>query len=101
MSHIHRSPAPTPLSHPQMPAQSISATSANRQKSKTYATGIAAGVEDEKYQTKYKELKRKVREIETVCNYNASTFMYSPVPTFRTMTSCTTRSSWPKNQFNV
>ncbi|OAX44038.1 hypothetical protein K503DRAFT_730300 [Rhizopogon vinicolor AM-OR11-026] len=64
MSHIH-SPGPTPLPHPQMPAQSASVTSANRQKSKPYATGIAAGVEDEKYQAKYKELKRKVREIET------------------------------------
>jgi hypothetical protein len=49
-----------------MPAQSISAAAAPRQKSKAYATGIAAGVEDEKYQTKYKELKRKVKEIETV-----------------------------------
>ncbi|KAG1892191.1 hypothetical protein F4604DRAFT_1966449 [Suillus subluteus] len=63
MSHIH-SPSPVTLPHLQMPAQSVSAT-APRQKSKAYATGIAAGVEDEKYQTKYKELKRKVKEIET------------------------------------
>ncbi|EGO02025.1 hypothetical protein SERLA73DRAFT_104276, partial [Serpula lacrymans var. lacrymans S7.3] len=39
-------------------------TPATRQKSKSYATGIAAGAEDEKYQAKYKELKRKVKEIE-------------------------------------
>ncbi|KAG1783048.1 hypothetical protein EV702DRAFT_1059853 [Suillus placidus] len=64
MSHIH-SPSPVTLPHLQMPAQSVSATAAPRQKSKAYATGIAAGVEDEKYQTKYKELKRKVKEIET------------------------------------
>lgn len=62
MSH----PSPATLPHLQMPAQSISAAAAPRQKSKAYATGIAAGVEDEKYQTKYKELKRKVKEIETV-----------------------------------
>jgi hypothetical protein len=37
-----------------------------RTKSKAYATGIAAGAEDAKYQTKYKELKRKVKEIESV-----------------------------------
>jgi len=52
-----------------MPGQSISAS---RQKPKPYATGIAAGVEDEKYQAKYKELKRKVKEIEMVGTVNAS-----------------------------
>ena len=41
-------------------------TPSARQKNKPYATGIAAGVEDEKYQAKYKELKRKVKEIEMV-----------------------------------
>jgi hypothetical protein len=29
--------------------------------------GIAAGAEDAKYQAKYKELKRKVKDIEAVC----------------------------------
>ncbi|KAH7916265.1 hypothetical protein BJ138DRAFT_1139959 [Hygrophoropsis aurantiaca] len=62
MSH-NKSPGPSTNSHPQMFAQSASATS-TRQKNKSYATGIAAGVEDEKYQTKYKELRRKVKEIE-------------------------------------
>jgi hypothetical protein len=38
----------------------------NRQKSKTFTPGIAAGAEDVKYQAKYKELKRKVKEIEAV-----------------------------------
>ena len=75
MSHIHP-PSPVTLPHPQMPAQSVSASAAPRQKSKAYATGIAAGVEDEKYQAKYKELKRKVREIETVGNYNPFILKY-------------------------
>ncbi|EIN10518.1 hypothetical protein PUNSTDRAFT_51149 [Punctularia strigosozonata HHB-11173 SS5] len=35
-----------------------------RQKAKVYAPGIVAGVEDVKYQAKYKDLKRKVKEIE-------------------------------------
>jgi hypothetical protein len=36
-------------------------------KSKSYQpVGIAAGAEDAKYQAKYKELKRKVKEIENV-----------------------------------
>jgi len=37
-----------------------------KQKSKTFTPGIAAGAEDVKYQNKYKELKRKVKEIEAV-----------------------------------
>ncbi|KIM68936.1 hypothetical protein SCLCIDRAFT_105262 [Scleroderma citrinum Foug A] len=44
--------------------QSASTTPSARQKSKAYTSGIAAGVEDEKYHAKYKELKRKVKEIE-------------------------------------
>ena len=38
----------------------------NRQKSKNYTQGIAAGAEDAKYKTKYRELKKKVKEIEMV-----------------------------------
>lgn len=38
-----------------------------QQKSKGFAPGITASAEDVKYQTKYKELKRKVKEIELVC----------------------------------
>lgn len=99
MSHIH-SPSPLTLPHLQMPAQSVSATTAPRQKSKAYATGIAAGVEDEKYQTKYKELKRKVKEIETVSkHHNTRCILNSPA--FRTMTSFSTRFLWLKNLSNV
>lgn len=37
-----------------------------RTKSKAYSSGIAAGAEDVKYAAKYKDLKRKVKEIESV-----------------------------------
>ncbi|KAL0580066.1 hypothetical protein V5O48_001925 [Marasmius crinis-equi] len=53
---MSRNPSPSPLSHsiPPPPAR----------KSKNAPMGITAGAEDVKYQTKYKELKRKVKEIE-------------------------------------
>jgi hypothetical protein len=38
----------------------------SKQKQKPYIVGIAAGAEDAKYQAKYKDLKRKVKEIEAV-----------------------------------
>ncbi|KAG9317356.1 hypothetical protein JVU11DRAFT_1555 [Chiua virens] len=63
MSH-NQSPGPSALPSSQMFVQPASVTPSSRQKNKAYATGIAAGVEDEKYQAKYKELKRKVKEIE-------------------------------------
>ncbi|KAF8559179.1 hypothetical protein OG21DRAFT_1474565 [Imleria badia] len=63
MSH-NQSPGPSALPTSQMFVQPASVTTSARQKNKAYATGIAAGVEDEKYQAKYKELKRKVKEIE-------------------------------------
>lgn len=60
MSSVH---SPGPSNNP-MFTQSASNTPSARQKNKAYTAGIAAGVEDEKYQAKYKELKRKVKEIE-------------------------------------
>jgi hypothetical protein len=55
----HRPPSPGPSQPYVQPA--------SRQKSKPYQpVGIAAGAEDAKYQAKYKELKRKVKEIENV-----------------------------------
>ncbi|KAI6130313.1 hypothetical protein EDD16DRAFT_1800168 [Pisolithus croceorrhizus] len=48
---------------PCLPSPASNTPSA-RQKNRAYTAGIAAGVEDEKYQAKYKELKRKVKEIE-------------------------------------
>ncbi|KAF8076658.1 hypothetical protein FPV67DRAFT_1649450 [Lyophyllum atratum] len=49
----HPSPGPS--------TQSIS----SRHKQKPHTIGIAAGAEDAKYQAKYKDLKRKVKDIET------------------------------------
>ncbi|KIJ20382.1 hypothetical protein PAXINDRAFT_96592 [Paxillus involutus ATCC 200175] len=63
MSH-NQSPGPSVLPNSQM-FQSACVAPPARQKNKSYTTGIAAGVEDEKYQAKFKELKRKVKEIET------------------------------------
>jgi hypothetical protein len=37
---------------------------------KSAPIGIAAGAEDAKYHTKYKELKRKVKDIEAVISYS-------------------------------
>lgn len=37
-----------------------------RQKQKVHPASIAAGADDAKYLTKYKDLKRKIREIEAV-----------------------------------
>ncbi|KAH9965804.1 hypothetical protein BC827DRAFT_1153272 [Russula dissimulans] len=56
---MSRQPSPGP-SHFPPSAQHAN----NRQKSKNYTQGIAAGAEDAKYKTKYRELKKKVREIE-------------------------------------
>jgi hypothetical protein len=71
-----------------------------RQKSKAYATGIAAGAEDVKYQAKYKELKRKVKEIETVRIhvelYNSivhRSFAISRIMTSSTSKSCRLRGA--------
>jgi hypothetical protein len=52
-------PSPGPSTIPPPPA-------AARQKQKPHVIGIAAGAEDAKYQAKYKDLKRKVKEIEAV-----------------------------------
>jgi hypothetical protein len=80
--------------------QPTSVTPSTRQKNKAYATGIAAGVEDEKYQAKYKELKRKVKEIEMVCYSSPRGRSFSVISFRRTMTSSSSRCLWPKNPFN-
>ena len=56
------SPMPSPASLPPQNQPSVS----NRHKHKPITIGIAAGAEDAKYQAKYKELKRKVKDIENV-----------------------------------
>ena len=42
------------------------APSSSKQKAKPHVPGITAGAEDVKYQAKYKELRKKVKEIELV-----------------------------------
>ena len=56
------SPVPSPAPLPPQNQPSVS----GRHKHKPFAVGIAAGAEDAKYQAKYKELKRKVKDIENV-----------------------------------
>ncbi|KIL70270.1 hypothetical protein M378DRAFT_117321 [Amanita muscaria Koide BX008] len=56
----HPSPGPS-AQHPHQPPS----VSSRQKQPKPYAVGIAAGAEDVKYQTKYKELKRKVKDIES------------------------------------
>ncbi|KII95008.1 hypothetical protein PLICRDRAFT_96592, partial [Plicaturopsis crispa FD-325 SS-3] len=60
---MSRHPSPGP-SHGHI-FQPVSTPSTRYQKSRAYMTGIAAGAEDTKYATKYKELKKKVKEIES------------------------------------
>lgn len=66
-SHLSMSRHPSPgPSHsvPQIFPQAASAPS--RRSRPSHSIGIAAGAEDVKYQGKYKDLKRKVKEIEGV-----------------------------------
>jgi hypothetical protein len=64
------SPAPShpPPTQPHMFHQlSLTAPGVTaKMKVKPYVAGITAGAEDVKYQAKYKELKKKVKEIESV-----------------------------------
>lgn len=48
-----------------------------RQKSKAYSSGIAAGAEDVKYAAKYRDLKRKVKEIEGVSRHSVLPVLYA------------------------
>lgn len=57
--------SPTIMSSHPSPGPSTQPLS-SRHKQKPHTVGIAAGAEDAKYQAKYKDLKRKVKEIETV-----------------------------------
>ncbi|KAK0461822.1 uncharacterized protein EV420DRAFT_131488 [Desarmillaria tabescens] len=60
---MSRQPSPG-NAHLSNPAQG-QIQSAKQQKPKPYSGGITAGAEDAKYHNKYKELKRKVKEIES------------------------------------
>lgn len=64
---MSRQPSPGPSqTGSATPAFASAPAPSNRSKPKPFAPGIAAGAEDVKYQAKYKELKRKVKEIEAV-----------------------------------
>jgi hypothetical protein len=64
---MSRQPSPGPSHYPQSAQPVVN----SRQKSKNYTQGIAAGAEDAKYKAKYRELKKKVREIEMVSQPDA------------------------------
>ncbi|TFK20348.1 hypothetical protein FA15DRAFT_625528 [Coprinopsis marcescibilis] len=59
---MSRNPSPAPPSVHHTPQQSSSSI---RQKQKPFAISINAGAEDVRYQAKYKDLKRKVKDVET------------------------------------
>jgi hypothetical protein len=62
---MSRQPSPGP-SQQAFPAGAAPSAPPVRTKSKAYSSGIAAGAEDVKYAAKFKDLKRKVKEIEAV-----------------------------------
>lgn len=62
-SPMSRHPSPGPSVHN---AQHGPSASSARRSRPTHPIGIAAGAEDVKYHAKYKDLKRKVKEIEAV-----------------------------------
>jgi hypothetical protein len=70
----------------------MSAATDLRLRQKLPPVGIAAGAEDAKYQAKYKELKRKVKDIEAVCSVHSHDALCSH-PSSRTMTNFIFRSS--------
>ena len=70
----------------QIPLNSSAAAAGSSAKlrNKPYVAGITAGAEDVKYQAKYKELKKKVKEIESV---RPSSSRPPPVPPVSRWTS--------------
>ena len=94
---MSRHPSPGPSSQPAQPPPSISA----RQKPpKPYPIGIAAGAEDVKYQTKYKELKRKVKDIESV-RLHVCVLVPRVLNARRTMINFISKSFKPNVAYNV
>jgi hypothetical protein len=57
--------------------------------------GVAAGAEDSKYQAKYRVLKKKVKELETVSFFFLSLPPIFPTTLPRIMTDYTLKSSKP------
>ena len=80
---LPRPPSPNPpYSTPYATATHNPGISANydRKQKQRSIMGITAGAEDVKYQAKYKELKKKVKEIESVSHYAAMTPRIQPSP---------------------
>lgn len=103
-------PITTMSRHPSPgPSHSLSVPQPPRQKqSKSYPTGIAAGAEDVKYQAKYKELKRTVKEIEAVRPFFpkllqpfSSPVAFNIIRPCRTMTNSIIKFFTPNAVFNV
>ena len=64
-------PGPTfVVGMPPQPVQPSASTSSSRGKGKAYATGFTANAEDVKYAAKYRDLKKKVKEIEAVHSFH-------------------------------
>ena len=60
------SPGPPPLRNNQMYHQPALPSSSSKQRTKPFTANLPGGADDVKYQAKYKELKKKVKEIELV-----------------------------------
>ncbi|KAH8118726.1 hypothetical protein DFH11DRAFT_696516 [Phellopilus nigrolimitatus] len=73
---IHGAPPPPVTAQSGPP---VATSSATRTKSRAYQSGIAAGAEDVKYAAKYRDLKRKVKEIESVSNFSCLLLLASNV----------------------
>lgn len=64
---MSRQPSPgLPSSHNNQMYHQQPLSSSSKQRTKPFATNIPGGADDVKYQAKYKELKKKVKEIELV-----------------------------------
>ena len=85
---------------------SISAQYERKQKQRALM-GITAGAEDEKYKGKYRDLKKKVKEIESVSHDQSTSSMPSALILSachlsrfrRTMTSCISSCCWQRRTF--
>lgn len=71
----------------------MSAAPDSKLRQKQPTVGIAAGAEDAKYHAKYKELKRKVKDFETVCFIFLSLLRFPSYSSSRIMTNFTFKSS--------
>lgn len=94
-----------PSPNPPYPYNPNSSAHYDRKQKQRSIMGITAGAEDVKYQAKYKELKKKVKEIESVSHHDSKgpglrfTMLADPPTCYRTMTGCTSSCYWPRRIF--